>query len=245
MKVAIVVHCWRYSRVLAYQLSSLVLFPPKDTRVTVYVVCVGDDKPTLRMLDAFDNRLNLIRIYQPIEEFRARCTGRNLAARTTNADTVWFTDADYLFREGCLDKLASLDLAEDTIHFPGKHWFQRTKQMGAENARRVKKPGIYDIDESEFDLKRFRVPYGGLQIVTGDTARYWGYCDAARSRGLEAACERVSKPITKNIMHCPCDVVFRRIIPNQPVKIKLPNLYRIRQVVGKPDEPGIHPVDTL
>ncbi len=254
MKVEIVVHCHRYSKVLAYQLSSLVLFPPKMIEVTVHVVCVAEDKPTVRMLDWFEERegfmshcpkLRISRTLQPIELFRARCTGRNIVALATDADIVWFTDADYLFRDGCLDKLASLDLTDDSIHFPGKMFFQRNKQMGADNARQVKKPGIYDIDKSEFDEKRFRVPYGGLQIVTGNTARHWGYCDAERSRGLESACERVSKPITKNIMHCPCDVVYRRIIPEPSVRIKLPNLYRIRQVVGNPEEPGIHPVDTL
>jgi len=56
MKLEIVVHCWRYSRMLAYQLSSLVLFPPKDVEVALRVFGTYADIPTMNMIDYFRGR---------------------------------------------------------------------------------------------------------------------------------------------------------------------------------------------
>ena len=43
----------------------------------------------------------------PVSWFR-RGIGRNLAAKSTRADWIWFTDADIVFQEKCLDTLADL-----------------------------------------------------------------------------------------------------------------------------------------
>src|SRR5690554_6264088 len=42
----IVSHCWRYANFLTYQLSSLVLFPPHEMRVTMTVYHAREDEKT-------------------------------------------------------------------------------------------------------------------------------------------------------------------------------------------------------
>ena len=44
--IEIVTHCWLYTRLLAYQLSSLLLHPPK-VNVLVDVFCCPDDPKTV------------------------------------------------------------------------------------------------------------------------------------------------------------------------------------------------------
>ena len=48
--------------------------------------------------------------WQPLakEKLFRRSIGRNLAAKSTEADWIWFTDADIIFHENCLDTLAEL-----------------------------------------------------------------------------------------------------------------------------------------
>ena len=251
MKLEIVVHCWRYSRVLAYQLSSLVLFPVKGVKVSVHVFYDKDDELTVNMLRYFAERhphvFDLHRTWQPVERLKARCHGRNIAAHETDADVVWFTDADYIFREGCLDALSNIPIEDGRLYFPRRVYLQNSKRMGADAALKVTGPGLFSIDEDQYHRKKFAIPYGGLQIVSGNTARAVGYCDPNNARGHEVKCRKVQAPVYDNTFHCPGDVVFRRIMkhPDGSIPIELPNLYRIRQIVGQPGERGVHPVDTL
>ncbi|MCA9201579.1 MAG: hypothetical protein KDA59_00945, partial [Planctomycetales bacterium] len=43
LKLEVVSHCWKYAHFLAYQLSSLVLYPPKDLSVRMTVFYCEDD----------------------------------------------------------------------------------------------------------------------------------------------------------------------------------------------------------
>ena len=54
LHVEIVSHCWQYSRLLAYQLSSLVLHPVTELQVTVTVFHGREDTATCALLDFFD-----------------------------------------------------------------------------------------------------------------------------------------------------------------------------------------------
>ena len=47
MHLEIVSHCWHYSRLLTYQLSSLVLHPPTEVAVTVTVFLAEEDEDTV------------------------------------------------------------------------------------------------------------------------------------------------------------------------------------------------------
>jgi hypothetical protein len=53
MNVEIISHCWRYSRLLTYQLSSLVLYPPQQVRVTATVFLTEEDTPTVDVVNFF------------------------------------------------------------------------------------------------------------------------------------------------------------------------------------------------
>ncbi|MFP4540628.1 MAG: glycosyltransferase family A protein, partial [Opitutales bacterium] len=106
LHLEIVSHCWQYAHLQRYQLSSLVRFPPRDIEVTMTVYHSRQDEDTVRLLEEFGQRAvpgvswNW-RDLPPPSLFR-RAIGRNEAARRTEADWIWFTDCDLLFRENCL-----------------------------------------------------------------------------------------------------------------------------------------------
>jgi hypothetical protein len=53
LDIEIVSHCWQYGHLLAYQLSSLVNFPPVKAHVRMTVFHAGEDARTRAMLDFF------------------------------------------------------------------------------------------------------------------------------------------------------------------------------------------------
>ena len=56
MQLQIVSHCWNYSRLLTYQLSSLVLHPPRKLDVTMTVFYNEEDTRTCEVLEYFGQR---------------------------------------------------------------------------------------------------------------------------------------------------------------------------------------------
>ena len=111
LQLEIVSHCWKYAHMLVYQLSSLVLFPPQSCTVTMTVFYGEEDTATVALLAYFGELKvpNVVWNWQclPRQALFRRAIGRNLAARNSQADWVWFTDCDVLFRAGCLDGLAA------------------------------------------------------------------------------------------------------------------------------------------
>ena len=108
--IEIVSHCWGYSRLLACQLAALIAHPPASVTVTMTVFHAQEDTATVDLLA----RIGAIRVPRvrwqwrslpPPQLFR-RSIGRNLAARATTADWIWFTDCDVVFGQGALDGLA-------------------------------------------------------------------------------------------------------------------------------------------
>jgi len=123
LKIEIVSHCWNYSHLLARQLSSLVLFPPTRADVTMTVFYSEEDEATVRLLKTFGTReapgvtwnWNAL----PKEQLFRRSIGRNKAALQTDADWVWFTDCDLMFRDDCLDVLVEqLQGRRDVLVYP-------------------------------------------------------------------------------------------------------------------------------
>src|SRR5690554_3399095 len=53
LHIEIVSHCWAYAHLLAYQLSSLVRYPPKEVTVTMTVFHALEDEETLSLLELF------------------------------------------------------------------------------------------------------------------------------------------------------------------------------------------------
>jgi hypothetical protein len=229
LKLEIVSHCWRYGHFLTYQLSSLVNHRTDKFDVTMTVFHVADDKVVTDVLDYF-GRMEVPGVtwnWQalPREKLFRRSIGRNLAAKNTRADWIWFTDADILFHEGCLDALADLLQGRDDglVHpriglgtklLPEDHEILEKGRRG---------PALLEIPLSEFS------PYGGPrpkakgphQITHGDIARACGYCESIRH--YQAPADRWMKTYE--------DRAFRWLIGTHGTPLDIPNVCQIRHIV--------------
>lgn len=226
LSLEIVSHCWQYSHLLVYQLSSLVLFNPKNLKVTMTVFYCPEDQDTVAMLDYFaalsiDNiRWNWQAL--PKGELFRRSIGRNRAAKATTCDWVWFTDCDLMFGDGCLDRLSEvLQGRRDMLVFPA---VENTTGLldedhpllsAGKSAHR-----IIDIDETLFKPQTRKKAKGPLQITHGDVCRAVGYCDSIAVFQQPVANEHFAK--------CHEDRVFRWLLGSNGVPLELPGVYRIR-----------------
>lgn len=237
LSLEIVSHCWQYSHLLVYQLSSLVLFNPKNLKVTMTVFYCPEDQDTVAMLDYFAAlRIDNIRWnWQPLpkaELFR-RSIGRNRAAKATICDWVWFTDCDLMFRDGCLDRLSeALQGRQDMLVFPA---VENTTGLLAEDHSVLgvgkSAPRVIDIDETLFKPKTRKKAKGPLQITHGDVCRAVGYCDSIAVFQQPVASGHFAK--------CHEDRVFRWLLGSNGVPLELPGVYRIRhQAKGRYAETG-------
>ncbi|MDQ7731786.1 glycosyltransferase family A protein [Halomonas sp. SpR1] len=227
LTLEVVSHCWNYSHFLVYQLSSLMLFPPKQLDVTMTVFYNAEDTQTVKLL-AFFGKQQIPGVtwnWQPIlkQELFRRSIGRNRAALATKADWVWFTDCDLMFRERCLDSLAEcLQGRRDVLLFPSEE--HTTGLLAEDNAMLSavnKGPRVLDIDISSFTTRKITKATGPLQIAHGDVCRAIGYC---RSIPL------YQQPVQK-FAKCHEDRAFRWLLRSQGVPISVPGVYRIRHIV--------------
>ena len=108
MQLHIVSHCYavelqQYATALKYQLSSLVIYPPK-IRTVIEVCCVDEDRKTTDVLDWFicNTNLHIIFTRLSLPDIYRRGIGRNLAALSSHAELVWFTEVDHIFGEYCI-----------------------------------------------------------------------------------------------------------------------------------------------
>ncbi len=186
LSLEIVSHCWRYGHFLTYQLSSLVNHRTNKFDITMTVFHVPDDEAVTRVLEYFGRMEvpGIIWNWQPLpkEKLFRRSIGRNLAAKDTQADWIWFTDADIIFHENCLDTLADLlqgrddGLVHPTIGLG-------TSLLPEDDA--ILNKGREGPTLLEIPIEQFK-PYGGPrkkakgphQITHGDIARACGYCDS-------------------------------------------------------------------
>lgn len=224
LSLEIVSHCWQYSRFLAYQLSSLVQFPPQRLQVTMTVFYAPEDAETQALLDFFAGHSSpkLRWNWQPLPRQRLfrRGIGRNLAARATTADWIWFTDCDVMFRAGCLDTLAEvLQGRRDILLHPRE---ERATPLLAEDDAVLQRgraaPAIVDIDDSDFTVRRVTRATGPMQITHGDVARACGYCPTLRL--YQTPAEHFCKARE--------DRAFRWLLGTQGTPIDVPGIYRIR-----------------
>jgi len=221
----IVSHCWNYSNMLAYQLSSFVNYPPKDLIVTVTIFYNPEDKETQELLDFFSQKeiTNVIWNWQilPKEQLFRRGIGRNMSARSTTADWIWYSDCDIIFHENCLDSLAQqLQGKQASLYFPRQ---ERTTAMLAESdpmLTKGRKPQIVDITSDEFTLHSRDRAKGAFQIVHGDVARSIGYCE-----GLS-----IYQTPSEHWCKCYEDRAFRWLLGTQGTPIDVDGVYQIRHV---------------
>lgn len=186
LSIEIVSHCWGYSRLLAYQLTSLIDHPVRDARVTVTVFHGAEDDATVRLLDfigshTVDNvRWNWRRL--PRERLFRRAIGRNLAASESAADWLWFTDCDLTFQSNCLDSLnAALQARTDALLYPRiESKTDAYANEGEATGNALGRPALLRVSPAEFVPHTVTRATGPLQITHGDVARAVGYCAALR-----------------------------------------------------------------
>ena len=226
LNLEVVSHCWGYSHMLAYQLSSLVNYPPTKASVTMTVFYCPEDEDTKNILDFFATHdvPNVRWNWQalPRELLFRRGIGRNKAALNTKADWVWFSDCDIMFNENCIDSLVdSLQGRNDVLVFPKQ---EKTTPMLAEDhplLQKGAKPHIIKLDENDsFEYYSRSKATGEFQITHGDVARAAGYC------------ANLSVYQTPSDSWCKCveDRAFRWLVGTHGIAIDIENVFQIRHL---------------
>jgi hypothetical protein len=226
LRLEIVSHCWQYAHFLIYQLSSLANFPPGALSVTMTVYYNGEDERTRELLAFFSGievpgvRWNWRELPRPML-FR-RAIGRNHAALNSEADWVWFTDCDLLFREGCLDALAArLQGRDDALVYPRTE--RVTPLLPDDNpVLTAGRSGLHlvDVDPADFHESSRGRATGPLQITHGDVARACGYC----------ACLPYYQRPSAAWAKAHEDRAFRWLLRTRGIPVDIPGVYRIRHV---------------
>jgi len=221
----IVTHCYRYTTLLRHQLSSLIIWPPLDLHIKATVFYTAEDERTKQALERFRGYQvpNITWNWQDQEPglLCHRSIGRNQAALASEADWVWFTDADYWFTHECWSAFAQLGPVDGPLIYPRRVHVHRRHSFGdalIENSR--KSPGLVFAEFRKFRAERLSRAIGGVQIVKGDVCRSRGYLkDNSRAqRRLETA----------KWARCREDVWFRRSLGTKGQGVDLPGVYRIR-----------------
>ena len=225
LKIEIVSHCWKYAHLQDYQLSSLVLYPPQDCDVTMTVFYCPEDPKTSTLLEFFDQQTpaNVTWNWQslPKEQLFRRGIGRNLAAKATQSDWIWFNDCDQLFHQGCLDALnRELQGRNDLLVFPTTVSCTRLLEDDDQVLTATSKPAVVDIDPNQFEPQTHSRAIGALQVLHGDVARQVGYCDAIKF--YQQPVQRWHK--------CYEDRALRWLLGTQGVPIDVPGIFRIEHV---------------
>ena len=224
-KLEIVSHCWGYSNMLTYQLSSFVNYPPTKCALTVTVFYAVEDTKSQAVLDFFNKKTveNVTWNFQTLSKgklFR-RGIGRNMAARTTRADWLWFTDCDIIFHENCLDSLAEqLQGKQESLYYPQQ---ERTTEMLAQDdpmLRQDSEPQLVDIDADGFSLHSRDKAKGAFQIVHADVARAIGYCEKLKMFQTED--DRWRKTYE--------DTAFKWLISSEGIPLDIDGVFQIRHV---------------
>ena len=221
----IVSHCWNYANTLTYQLSSYANYPPTKLRLTVTVFYAKEDAKTRAVLDYF-SRLDVPNVSWNFQElskgqlFR-RGIGRNMAARSSKADWIWYTDCDIIFHENCLDSLAeALQGKTEILYYPRS---EKTTDMLRDDDPMLCKdavPQVVDIDAADFSSHTRDKAKGAFQIVHGDVARAIGYCEKIRIFQTETLTWRKTYE----------DTAFKWLINSEGTPLDIDGVFQIRHV---------------
>lgn len=204
MKIEVVTHCWAvehplFAAALRFHLTSMLAYSRKDKREADVqaTICFSTDDALVRRVIrefAFPSKFRLNPIALSVPRMTRRCIGRNVAAKQTDADIVWFCDADHVFSTGIFDQLATkewpADEAKDegsgvpaSMIFPQDILIHKDHQTGDEVLKSIAGFGIENISlprllpPQDFIPKHYHRAIGGVQIVKGDLAREIGYLD--------------------------------------------------------------------
>jgi hypothetical protein len=227
MKIDIITHCLDYPRLLAHHLSSFFLNPPKLLQVAIHVVCAESDKPTMKVMESFMERrapprVMLFKVLTDPDYIRRRSIMRNKLALATTAQLVWFSDADILFGPGALDSLEPYADTKERLLYPQTINVSRDQLLGDAAIARVPEDvgplDLFETSPADFMPARQTRAIGGSQIVTGATAREFGYCRDLR---------KFQQPV-KQWGSFSDDVAYRKTLGTSGTAINIPGVYRIR-----------------
>lgn len=221
----IVSHCWQYSRMLVYQLSSLVHYPPTKLSLRVTVYYAESDADTVALLKFIGEHHvpNVVWNWQPLPESKLfrRSIGRNHAALATQADWIWMTDCDIVFHQGCLDSLAEVLCGKtDALVFPRDVLVTDLLPDSAPMLSGQQVLALKKIDMDLFYVSRRDRAKGPFQIIHGDVARAIGYCDQIGLYQTPAA------------HWCKCyeDRALRWLVGTQGTPVDIVNACQIRHI---------------
>lgn len=226
MRVEIVNHCHRYWRLLAYQLSSLVLHPPEAVEMTYTLHCATreQDPSVHEVVEFFRPELQkMLELRVETSEpglLRNRAYGRTQSALTSTADWVWFADTDYAFVDRVWEDLAqAADKAEASgVKFLFPHVIRETDwPTGQRLIDEMSVLAVRPVPSTYIPEVRKSVAIGGLQIAHGPTVRRIGYCPEMAAKG------------PSDEWNFRSDMRFRRHPDLQPQRtVHLRNVIRIR-----------------
>lgn len=236
INLEIVSHCWNYSNFLVYQLNSLVQFPPSQLKVKMTVFYSEEDKSTCDLLKRYQalkvNNVDWNFVAIATSQLLRRAIGRNLAAKSTQADWIWFTDCDVLFYEDSLDQLAlQLQTKKALLVYPKT--LLATPLLSSSDPlinMSIESMNALEIDRSQFTPRHFSRATGPIQITHGDAARLYGYCD-------ELSVYQKPRDYWAKTYE---DRAFRWLLGTQGEPLKIPNIYWIRH-----QEKGRYKKDSL
>lgn len=223
LSLEIVSHCWNYSHLMAYNLSSYVNYPPTDIDITVTVFYSNEDKDTIAMLEYFGSMdiPNVTWNWQALEtnQLLRRAIGRNKAALNTKANWIWYTDCDLIFHQGCLDSLAKqLSNNNNLLLFPEYESVTALLDDKDSIIQNKNKLQLIDIDTDIFHKSTVSRAVGPYQITHGDVARACGYCNDIKI--YQTPEEHWRKTYE--------DRTYRWLLRTQGTPIDIPAIYRIR-----------------
>ncbi|MEE4279264.1 MAG: glycosyltransferase family A protein [Halieaceae bacterium] len=225
LDLEVVSHCWGYGNMLTYQLSSFVNYPPKNATVTVTVFYSVEDEKTASVIDYFSSlearnvRWNFFAIEK--EKLFRRGIGRNMAAQSSTADWIWFTDCDIIFHENCIDSLATaLQGKQEILYFPATECTTEMLTDDDPMLRKDSEPQLVDIPTENFSRHSRDKAKGAFQIVHGDVARAIGYCD--RLKIFQTQDTRWRKTYE--------DTAFKWLVGSEGIPIDVDGVYQIRHV---------------
>jgi hypothetical protein len=226
LRLEVVSHCWKYAHLIAYQLSSLVRFPPSGLEVRMTVCHTPEDRDTLELLEFIGAREvpGVTWNWMAMERTRLmnRAIGRNQAALATDADWIWFTDCDVIFHEGCLDGLArALQGRTDPLVHPAVEWV--TPLLADDDPVLTewhRNPAVLELDTGAILARPLDRATGPMQIAHGDAARTLGYCDALRT---------YQKP-AETWQKAWADRAFRWLLGTRGAPLDIPGVHRIRHL---------------
>jgi hypothetical protein len=223
----------QYAQHLRFQVAALRHWPPTKCRVTYTCFFTYEDMETSSVVGKLARHQsvlpdNVVLAFVPLEPaalFR-RAIGRNMVAKETTADVVWFTDIDYFAGPSCLDSIAELVDKHSGLVFPETYWINRESEHGTpwQTGDQIVRWGRQETwpkaDLSLFAEKRQRVCIGGMQIVGGELARRIGYLDGTKW----------VEPVDPSLgfRSCRCDAAFRRSNRLDARKLPIRGMYRLR-----------------